>query len=55
MCGCNGRKRPETVTTAQVQADMDARQLMNQLEQQTVTAAEAMLKSASNAAQNARS
>lgn len=54
MCGC-GRKRTATVTTAQVEADNEARQLMNQLEMQTVSAAEAMLKSAGNAASNARS
>lgn len=54
MCGC-GRRRTEVVTTAQVGADAEARQLINQLEQQTVSAAESMLKSASNAASNARS
>lgn len=54
MCGC-GRKRQEVITTAQAQGDAEARQLLNQLEQQTVSAAEAMLRSAGNAAQNARS
>lgn len=54
MCGC-GRKRPvDTVTTAQVQAD-ETRRLMETLELQTVSAAEAMLKSAANAVGNARS
>ena len=54
MCGC-GRKRTTVVTTAQVEGDAEARRLMNELEQQTVSAAEAMLKSASRAANNARS
>ncbi len=54
MCGC-GRKRTTVVTTAQIEGDAEARRMMNELELQTVTAAEAMLKSASNAASNARS
>jgi hypothetical protein len=54
MCGC-GRKRTQTVTTAQVQAEADARQAMATLEQQTISGAEQMLKSAANAASNARS
>lgn len=55
MCGC-GRKRPQdVVTSAQVQADAEARALMNTLEQQTITAAEQMLQSAAKAASNARS
>jgi predicted Fe-S protein YdhL (DUF1289 family) len=53
MCGC-GRKRTTVVTTAQVEQD-EARRLMDTLETQTVSAAEAMLKSASNAVGNARS
>lgn len=55
MCGCGRRRNQEVVTSAQVGADAEARVLMNQLEQQTVSAAEAMLKSAGNAASNARS
>lgn len=54
MCGC-GRKRTQTMTSAQAQQEADARALMNTLEQQTITAAEQMLKSAANAAGNARS
>lgn len=53
MCGC-GRKRTTVVTTAQIEAD-ETRRLMETLEQQTVSAAEGMLKSASNAVGNARS
>jgi hypothetical protein len=55
MCGCGRSRNREVVTTAQAQGDAEARHLMNQLEQQTVSAAEAMLKSATNAAGNARS
>lgn len=53
MCGC-GRKRTSVVTTAQVEAD-ETRRAMETLEQQTISAAEGMLKSAANAASNARS
>lgn len=54
MCGC-GRKRTTVVTTAQVEGDAEARRMMNELELQTISAAESMLKSAANAAGNARS
>lgn len=55
MCGC-GRKRPtEVVTSAQAAAEMRDRELVSKLEQQTVEGAEALLRSASNAARNARS
>jgi hypothetical protein len=55
MCGCGRSRNREVITTAQAQGDAEARQLVHALEQQTVSAAEAMLKSASNAAGNARS
>lgn len=53
MCGC-GRKRTTVVTTAQVESD-ETRRMMETIEQQTVSAAENMLRSAANAASNARS
>lgn len=54
MCGC-GRKRTTVVTTAQVGSDDEARRALEVIEQQTVSAAENMLRSAANAANNARS
>jgi hypothetical protein len=55
MCGCGRSRNREVITTAQAQGDAEARALIGQLEQQTVSAAESMLRSASNAAGNARS
>lgn len=55
MCGC-GRRRPtpETVTSAQTSAQTEnAETYINTLERQTVEGAEALLRSASNAARNA--